>query len=330
MSLPALGAIASLAGTAMNTFSSVASPVIGGLFGLKQVDMANQANKDIAKQNLGFQRENLDYQKALQQHIFDREDTAYQRTVSDMRNAGISPLAMQGTNGAGEAISTTPMNNGYQAQASNFDMGSAIQNGINGLSGSILGSAQTVAQLAQAREAVRGQKLDNDLKALTLHDNAVKSGIDLNRLVVELSRSRSAHQYEKTFGFNQAMNPLERMINGIFSIVGDGLHSVNGSGDNAYNSYRKPGIQDFSPFSDKAREALNVFSVDNAIDNASNVVGAIQDKALDKIDKQLGIEHKPDENGKKKLWNWDLTPETREKLRKKMTESWFNKIFHWW
>lgn len=76
----------------------------------------NVVNQEVAAQNLAFQRENLDYQKALQQKIFEREDSAYQRTVKDMRSAGMSPLMMNGTNGAGEAIQTEPLHNEYQHQ----------------------------------------------------------------------------------------------------------------------------------------------------------------------------------------------------------------------
>lgn len=76
----------------------------------------NIVNKDIAEQNLQFQRENLDYQKALQERIFDREDTSYQRTVNDMRQAGLNPLAMNGTNSAGEAIPTEALHNDFQMQ----------------------------------------------------------------------------------------------------------------------------------------------------------------------------------------------------------------------
>lgn len=114
-----LSAIGAAAGALTN--SPVAGSIVSGLFGLKQQDKANQAvndtnntNMQIAQQNLAFQRENLDYQKSLQQKIFDREDSAYQRTVNDMRQAGISPLAMNGTNGAGEAIATSPLQNDYK------------------------------------------------------------------------------------------------------------------------------------------------------------------------------------------------------------------------
>lgn len=113
-----IAAAAGLASTFGNTLS-----------GMRNTDKTNQANKDIASetnevnkaiadQNLAFQRENLDYQKSLQQQLFEREDTSYQRTVSDMRAAGLSPLSMQNTNGAGEVVSTQALNNGYQAQQS--------------------------------------------------------------------------------------------------------------------------------------------------------------------------------------------------------------------
>lgn len=78
-------------------------------------DSVNETNKAIAEQNLGFQRENLEYQKALQQQIFEREDTAYQRTAQDMAAAGINPLMMNGTDASGDVVSTTPLQNDYQA-----------------------------------------------------------------------------------------------------------------------------------------------------------------------------------------------------------------------
>lgn len=56
---------------------------------------ARKANQ-IAEQNLQFQRDKLQYDKDLQQTIFDREDTASQRKVDDLRQAGLSPLLAAG------------------------------------------------------------------------------------------------------------------------------------------------------------------------------------------------------------------------------------------
>lgn len=50
--------------------------------------------------------ENRDYTRALQQTMFDREDTAYQRAVDDARSAGLSPLAITGGASAGAVVSS--------------------------------------------------------------------------------------------------------------------------------------------------------------------------------------------------------------------------------
>jgi hypothetical protein len=70
-------------------------------------DLSGQAsNEKINAENLAMQQKNLDYQKALQQEIFNREDTAYQRTRADMYNAGMNPLSMKSTNNAGAVVPT--------------------------------------------------------------------------------------------------------------------------------------------------------------------------------------------------------------------------------
>lgn len=66
----------------------------------------NELNKGIADENLAFQREKYEYDKALQQQLFEREDTSYQRTAADMAAAGLNPLSMAGTNGSGAVVST--------------------------------------------------------------------------------------------------------------------------------------------------------------------------------------------------------------------------------
>lgn len=81
-----------------------------GATGQLSMEMQNQ-------QNLQFQQDNLDYQKQLQQQIFDREDTAYQRMLADTRAAGLAPAA-QG-NAAGEAIPTEAKHSDVDYQAMN-------------------------------------------------------------------------------------------------------------------------------------------------------------------------------------------------------------------
>lgn len=70
--------------------------------------------------NAKLQQDNLDYQKSVQQEEWNREDTAYQRTVADARAAGISPLAAIGNPNSSSVVQTT---------APQIDT-SGIQNGI--------------------------------------------------------------------------------------------------------------------------------------------------------------------------------------------------------
>ena len=100
---------------------------------------ANDRNALLSEANLQFQRENFEYQKALQKQIFEREDTAYQRAVADAQQVGINPMALAGSGGAqaGEAISTTaPQNNmQYKSNMEGVDLGNAITSGLSVLEG---------------------------------------------------------------------------------------------------------------------------------------------------------------------------------------------------
>lgn len=139
----------------------------------------NEVNAQIAEENLkyqkewneqqmNFQRENRDYQRALQQQIFAREDSAYQRTVNDMRAAGISPLAMNGTNGAGEAIQTSPIGEGLSAPQRNYqhqDMG-ALQ-ALSGVLQSIQSFRQSNAEIQNISADTDSKRFSNEVAPLS-------------------------------------------------------------------------------------------------------------------------------------------------------------------
>ena len=77
-----------------------------------------------------LQEQAYDYQKALNEQVIAREDSAYQRTVADMEKAGLNPLSINSVNSAsslstGQAPTTVP----------EFDVTNAVS-ALNTLTGS--------------------------------------------------------------------------------------------------------------------------------------------------------------------------------------------------
>ena len=114
-----------------------------GFSGQKSADMQNQAN-------LAFQRENLEYQKQLQQQIFMREDTAYERAVEDAQKVGLNPMSISSSGGAGSG-SVVPTVAPYS------DVDYSAFSGLRGLES--LSSALGVA--SQASQAINEFKTGN-------------------------------------------------------------------------------------------------------------------------------------------------------------------------
>ncbi len=102
--------------------------IFSGAMNLASTYATNASNNRIAQENLAYQKENLEYQKDLQQQIFDREDTAYQRKVQDLIKAGINPAVAAGGSGsnAGSVVSTQAPQNSMRYQAPQFNIGSVI------------------------------------------------------------------------------------------------------------------------------------------------------------------------------------------------------------
>lgn len=107
-----------LAAVAIPALIGAAGSVASSLFNKRSSDKANKANQKINDENLALTREEFDYQKQLNSALMSREDTAYQRAVSDAQAAGLSPLVVSGTGGAGSGGSVS----GFSGQASTHAM----------------------------------------------------------------------------------------------------------------------------------------------------------------------------------------------------------------
>lgn len=165
--------------------------------------------------NLDFQRENFDYQKALQQQIFEREDNAYQRTVNDMRAAGLNPVSMQGTNGVGEAVSTDSLSS---QKTSDLQAVSDIMNVLNQVS-----STRNNASLSHAQSNLMNAQADNQRIKNVWEADILKEtleGMDLDNIGKRFSNERqniawlneqANYDFSSNFGITDNMPDLVKL-----------------------------------------------------------------------------------------------------------------------
>lgn len=72
-------------------------------------------------ENMKFQREQFDYQKELNNKMFEREDNAVQRRMQDLGKAGINPLMADGQSASASGGSSTSFTGTDAAQMEMFD-----------------------------------------------------------------------------------------------------------------------------------------------------------------------------------------------------------------
>ena len=97
--------------------ASIAAALVGGLISYSATKKTNESNQQINQQN-------LDYNAALTQQSWERDDTAHQREVADLQSAGLSPLASTGGLNVSSPLSAP---NPIAMQAPQVDVNSLVQ-----------------------------------------------------------------------------------------------------------------------------------------------------------------------------------------------------------
>lgn len=184
---------------------------------------ANKTNKSIADENIEFQRDELEYKKALQQQIFQREDTAIQRQVADARSVGISPLAALGQTGAGagEVVNTDAMNNSYEAKPASRagDFATQMQ-ALTELSNAFGNMAQTVQGLSQTSAQTKNLQLQNAYLAQTMASRVNSQRLGEAMASNNLRGQAYEQYYNEAYGITRNMSTNERLMQRLMTFLG--------------------------------------------------------------------------------------------------------------
>ena len=233
--------------------------------------------KTVNEQNLDFQRENLDYQKALQQQQFGREDSTYQRTVDDMRLAGLNPLSMNGLNASGESIATSPMES---QKTSDIQAINQILDVMNQVSVTRNNSTLTNAQANLINAQAQNQKIkniyENDILGKTLEsldfDNIGKR-FENQRKNIAWQQDLRNLAFNEQFGLSENMGDFAKLINYM-------THQGSLS-ENWYKNQMPDSWENFGKYYTHNDDYSNFdFSSLQSVLEKSNLKGALQENVI--------------------------------------------------
>jgi len=170
--------------------------------------------------NYRAEKDNLNYQKDLQQTIFNREDSSIQRRVADLKLAGLSPVlaAGQGANSGSIIQTKAPEIQGNPLQ----DAMQLMQMKEN--------ISSTVAQKQYLESQSRGRSIENDIAQKDL-DSYIEFGTNPRNTTGII---RDIQQVLKMLGGNT--------VKAIRQDVADKVDPTGRKGESVKNIEKKEGI----------------------------------------------------------------------------------------
>lgn len=280
-------------------------------FQRERAEIEDARYEDETAYNRAWQEEARDYDRALQQTIFDREDTAYSRAAQDASSVGINPLSLSGGVNAGEAIASqpAPQPSQRQAQAPQSDVDYASFAPINAIAPVMslfqgIGEQKTgVLERDALQEQIdyqklknQGEQIDNAIKAseygITINDDGSltvpkfdhtkqeHNEVEYRNANASANRNERVDEYQDKYKVNDTSTPQERIVTGIQNQLDNGFIGRSaGTLNNVLGSSDSP-----SPGSDGKGNS----AVDGVTDDAMSVMLQQAQKKLNQYQEKVG------------------------------------------
>lgn len=205
--------------------AAVAGAIATAASSLGQTIINNAINWKIAQENRNVQRETNSQNEALMREAWARDDTARQRMVVDLENAGLSKwLATGASPMSSSPISLTAPQNDYKAD---FNFGSAMDKA--------LAAYQNVQYIAQTEAQTKNLQDQNNLLAEQIKEAAARASVAAHDAEIFLRRDSAstdpAVMKEIFEVVNQLENPDSKLRSFLKSTFGWDFNQVSTQSD---------------------------------------------------------------------------------------------------